>query len=121
MLGKNDTASTTYKAKYLGGHSAFPNAKAVHLVLTSKHIEIPEMSLMIPLNQVENAQLVKEEKFATSLITLPWKKKENKKFIMLTFEDENNFEESMVFDVDKAEEAHTAIISAKTLATSGNR
>ena len=120
MLGKNDTASTTYKAKYLGGHSAFSKAKAVHLVLTPKHIEIPEMSLMIPLNRVENAQLVKEEKFATSLITLPWKKN-NKKFIMLTFEDENNFEESMVFDVDKTEEANTAITSAKTLAITRNR
>lgn len=119
MLGKNDTASTTYKAKYLGGHSAFHKPKAIHLVLTPKHIEIPEMSLMIPLNRVENAQLVKEEKLASSLIILPWKK--NKKFIMLTFEDENNFEESMVFDVDKTEEANTAITSAKTLAITRNR
>ena len=66
MPEKNDIASTTYKAKYLGGHSAFSNGKAVHFVLTSKHIEIPEMKLMIPYNRVENAQLVKEEKFATS-------------------------------------------------------
>jgi len=112
MLGKNDAASTTYKAKYLGGHSGFQNAKAVHLVVTPEHIAIPEMKLTIPLNQIENAQLVKEEKFATSLITLPWTKK-NKKFIMLTFLDENSYEENMVLDVDKAEEANTAIVSAQ--------
>jgi hypothetical protein len=120
MPEKNNADSTTYKAKYLGGHSTFPKAKTVHLVLTPKHIEIPEMLLTIPLNRVENSQLVKEEKFATSLITLPWKKN-NKKFIMLTFVDENNFEENMILDVDKTEEANTAIGSAKTLATAGNR
>ena len=40
---------------------------------------------------------------------------------MLTFEDENNFEENMIFDLDKAEEANTAIINAKALVTTGNR
>ena len=120
MLKKDDSASATYKAKYIGGHSDFPKAKAVRLVVTPVQIEIPEMSLMIPFSRVENSQLVKEEKFATSLITLPWTKK-NKKFIMLTFLDENNFEESMVFDVDKADEANIAIVSAKTLTMAKDR
>lgn len=119
MFGKNDTTPTTYEAKYLGAHSAFPKSKAVHLILTPEHIEIPEMSLIIPLNRVSIVQLVKEEKFATSLLTFPWKK--NKKFLMLTYEDENNFEENMVFDFDKTEEAKTAILSAKAVATAGNR
>jgi hypothetical protein len=119
MVGKNPTAPTTYEAKYLGAHSAFPKSKTVHLTLTPEHIEIPEMTLIIPLKRVSNVQLVKEEKFATSLLTFPWRK--TKKFLMLTYEDENNFEENMVLDVDKTEEAKTAILTAKALATAGNR
>jgi hypothetical protein len=119
MFGKNDTTPTTFEAKYLGAHSAFPKSKAVHLILTPEHIEIPEMSLIIPLKRVSVVHLVKEEKFATSLLTFPWKK--DKKFMMLTYEDENNFEENMVFDVDKTEEVKTAILSAKAVAAAGNR
>ena len=119
MVGKNHITPTTYKAKYLGAHSAFPKSKVVHLTLTPEHIEIPEMSLIVPLKRVSNVQLVKEEKFATSLLTFSWRK--TKKFLMLTYEDENNFEENMVFDVDKTEEAKTAILSARALATGGNR
>ena len=114
MSGENDTASTTYDAKYLGGHSGFPKSRAVHLKLTSEHIEIPELSLMIPLKRIFIVQLVKEEKLATRLLNLPWAK--DKKFMMLTYEDEANFEESMVFDVKKIEEAKNAILNAKKLA-----
>ena len=119
MVGKNDTAPTTFEAKYLGAHSAFQKSKAVHLILTSEHLEIPEMSLVIPLKRISIVHLVKEEKFATSLLTFPWKK--DKKFMMLTYEDENNFEENMVFDVDKTEEVKTTILSAKAAAAAGNR
>ena len=118
MLGKNDLSPDKYKVKYLGGHSAFSRSQTVHLVLTPKYIGIPEMSLTIPLNRVEIVRLVKEEKLATSLLSLPWKK--IKKFLMITYEDEANFEENMVFDVDNNEEVKTATDQAKTRATIRN-
>jgi len=111
MLGKDEVPSISYEAKYLGGHSLFPKSKAIHLVLTQKSIEIPEMKLKIPLSRLENVQLVKEEKNASSLILLPWMK--TKKFVMLTFEDENNYEESMFMDIEKSEEAYAEINRAK--------
>jgi hypothetical protein len=40
---------------------------------------------------------------------------------MFTYEDEADFEESMVFDVDKAEEAKNAVLNAKMLVDAGER
>ena len=97
----------------------FSKSKAVHLILTLEHIEIPEMSLMIPYKRVSVVQLVKEDKSATRLVTFPWTK--DRKFLMLTYEDEADFEESMVFDVDKAEEAKNAVLNAKMLVDAGER
>ena len=112
MLGKDEVPSIEYKAKYLGGHSLFPKSKIIHLVINQKSIEIPEMKLTIPFNRLENVQLVKEEKLASSLMIFPWMK--IKKFVMFTFEDKNNYEESMFFDIEKSEEAYTEISRAKT-------
>jgi hypothetical protein len=112
MAEKDEVKSISHKAKYLGGHSLFPKAKAISLVLTKKSIEIPEMKLTIPFNRLENVQLVKEEKLASSLMIFPWMK--IKKFVMLTFEDKNNYEESLFLDIEKSEEAYTEINLAKT-------
>jgi len=112
MSGKDKTASATYKGKYLGGHSAFPKAKSINLIVYQKNLEIPEMSIMIPFSRLENVQLVKEEKLASSLIILPWRK--TKKFVMLTFIDENDYEENMFIDVEKAEEVNDKIHRVKS-------
>jgi hypothetical protein len=112
MFEKDEAKSASFKGKYLGGHSAFPKAKSISLVVSEKSLEIPEMSIMIPFNRLENAQLVKEEKLASSLILLPWRK--IKRFVMLTFIDENDYEESLFIDVEKAEEANDMIHRIKS-------
>ena len=112
MSGKDEAAAVSFKGKYLGGHSAFSKAKIISLVVSKKNLEIPEMSIMIPFDRLENIQLVKEEKLASSLILLPWRK--TKKFVMLTFIDENDYEESMFIDLEKAEEANEMIHRVKS-------
>ena len=112
MSEKDESTSTSFKAKYLGGHSLFPNPKDVHLEVSQKSIYVPEMKLKIPFDRLENAQLVKEEKKASSLVLVPWMKE--KKFLMLTFVDDKDYEESLFLDVENSEEAYTTIHSAKT-------
>jgi hypothetical protein len=106
----NEAVLLECKGKYLGGHSAFQNSKTIHFTLTSKCIQIPEMFLKIPLSDL-TAQLVREEKLASSLIILPWKK--IKKFLLVNFEDEERYEECLFLDFENVEEVDAAIHKAK--------
>ena len=111
LFGKNVPYS--YKAKYLGGHSAFPKQMDVHLNLLSDYIEIPEFPLRIPYVKIRNVQSLTQEKLSAmrlllvGLLAFAWKKK--KLYMLLTFEDEAGVEQNPVFDVDKIEEVQPAI------------
>jgi len=86
-----------YEAKYLYGHSAFPKAMKVRLILTPNHLEIPQMPLHIPYERISNVQST------TSGAVL------KKDLMMLTYTDEIGIEQNMVFEVENIEEVQPAI------------
>lgn len=110
---KLDERIMSYKAEYIGGHSAFPKPRDVNLVLKSDFLEIPEFSLKIPYGKIRNVRNMTQEKlsalrlFLVDLVAFGWTKK--KLFMVLTFEDEAGIENNPVFDVEKIEEAQLAI------------
>jgi hypothetical protein len=110
MSEGNEEVILSCKGKYLGGHSAFQSSKFIHFTLTSKNIQIPEMSVKISLNAF-NSQLVKEEKLASSLIILPWQKV--KRFFLINYFDEEGFEECLFLDLENVEEVDAAVHQAK--------
>lgn len=111
-----------YKAKYLGGHGAFPKSMDCRINLMDSYIEIPEFPLQIPYANVVNIQSQTQEKITamrlllTGLLAFAWKKK--KLYMVLTYK-ENSIEHNMIFDVDKIEEVQPAIYRQMMAAKSG--
>jgi len=101
-----------YKAKYLGGHGAFPKSMDCRINLMDSYIEIPEFPLQIPYESITNIQSQTQEKITamrlllTGFLALAWKKK--KLYMVLTYK-EDSIEHNMVFDVDKIEEVQPSI------------
>ena len=112
-----------YKAKYLGGHAAFPKPMKVTLMLMPNYLEIPEMPLRIPYNRITNVQSMTKEQISVlrfllvGLLALAWKKK--KLFMVLSYRDEFNVEHNMVFDVKNIHEVQPAIYRRITAARGG--
>jgi hypothetical protein len=113
-----------YKAKYLGGHGAFPKAMDCKIILFDKYLEIPEFPMQIPYENITNVQSQTQEKITlgrvllTGVLALAWKKK--KLFMVLSYK-ENEVEHNMVFDVDKIEEVQPAIYRKMMAAKAGKK
>lgn len=101
-----------YKAKYLGGHGAFPKSMDCRINLMDSYVEIPEFPLQIPYANITNIQSQTQEKITamrfllTGLLAFAWKKK--RLYMVLTYK-EDNIEQNMIFDVDKIEEVQPSI------------
>ncbi|RLE37711.1 hypothetical protein DRJ17_05985 [Candidatus Woesearchaeota archaeon] len=102
-----------YKAKYLGGHSAFPKPMKCEIQLLPDHIFIPEMPLKIRYEQIENVQSMTKEKLTVMrlllLNILAFALKKKKLYMVLTYKDEFDVRHNMVFDVKNIEEVQPAI------------
>ena len=102
-----------YKAKYLGGHSAFPKSMDVHLNLMPENLVIPEFPLEISYGKIKNVQGMTQEKLtATRLFLLglfAFALKKKKLYMVLTYEDEVGIEHNPVFDLKKIEEVQPVI------------
>lgn len=113
MLFRKKKYEYSYKATYLGGHSAFPKQMKVHLTLLPDCIEIPEFPAKIPYSKIKNVQSVTKEKLSAmrlllvGLLAFAWKKK--KLYMLLTYEDDAGIEQNPVFDVEKIEEVQPTI------------
>jgi len=110
-----------FDAKYLGGHSAYPKQKECKLHVYPTHVEIPEMMLKIPYEQIENVQTMTQEKLtATRLLLLgifAFAAKKKKEYLVITYRDVAGIVQNPVFDVKKLDEAQPAIYHAKLAAT----
>jgi hypothetical protein len=103
----------SYKAKYLGGHSAYPKNMDVNLILMPDYLEIPKFPVQIPYGKIKNVQGMTQEKLTAARVMLlgllAFAAKKKKLFMVLTYEDEVGIEQSPVFDVDKIEEVQPVI------------
>jgi len=114
---------TGYKAKYLGGHAAFPKQMKIELQLMPDHIFIPEMPLKIPYKNIVNIQSLTKEKLTAMrllfLNILAFAMKKKKLYMMLSFKDEAGLTHNMIFDVKKIDEVQPVIyqrmMQAKTI------
>lgn len=95
----------SYKAKYLGGHSAYPNQMDVNLALNPDYLEIPEFPVMIPYPKITNVQSMSQDKLTAKRLLLvgifafAWKKKQM--FMVLTYEDDLGLTQNPVFHIEK--------------------
>jgi Short C-terminal domain len=95
---------TKFNAKYIGGYGAFPEPKDVKLQTYPDHLEVAELGLTIPYNQLQNVQTMTEEKlkasrlFLVGILAFAWKKLTP--YLVITFADELGIEQNPVFDVD---------------------
>lgn len=106
-------ADFSYKAKYLGGHSAYPKDMDVRLILNPDNLEIPEFPVMVPYQKITNVQSMSQDKLTAKRLLLvgifafAWKKKQM--FMVLTYEDDLGITQNPVFKVDKLNEVQPTI------------
>jgi hypothetical protein len=92
-----------FRAKYIGGYGAFPEPKDVKLQPYPDYLEVPELGLTIPYDQLQNVQTMTEQRLKASRIFLvgifafAWKKRTP--YLVITFTDEVGIEQNPVFDV----------------------
>lgn len=97
-----------FMADYIGGYGAFPEPKYVKMLTYPDHLEVPELGLTIPYNQLRNVQSMTKESlsaarmFLVGLYAFAWKK--NKVYLVITFNDEIGIEQNPTFDVDNISE-----------------
>lgn len=100
-----------YKAKYLGGYSAFPGPIDVSLDLKPKYLEVPELNLRIPykeLTDVRNISLVEAVRFIfIGGYGMAWRRE--KPLLLLSFKDDVGIQQNTVFDVEKLMEVQPVI------------
>lgn len=111
-----------YKAKYLGGHGAFPKSMDCRINLMDSYVEISEFPIQIPYADIVNIQSQTQEKITAKrlllvgILAIAWKKK--KLYMVLTYK-EDSIEHNMIFDVDKIEEVQPAIYRQMMAARKG--
>ena len=94
----------SYKAKYLGGHSAYPKEMDVNLALNPDYLGIPEFPAMDP-PKITNVQSMSQDKLTktrlllTGIFAFAWKKKQM--FMVLTYEDDLGIIQNPVFHIEK--------------------
>jgi hypothetical protein len=95
----------SYKAKYLGGHSAYPKEMDVNLALNPDYLGIPEFPAMVPYPKITNVQSMSQDKLTktrlllTGIFAFAWKKKQM--FMVLTYEDDLGIVQNPVFHIEK--------------------
>lgn len=109
--------------EYIGGHPAFPVNENVRLTLWAQSLEIPELGLSIPYQDIKRVGNMTKKKIAVTriiflgVIGALWKKEQL--FMVLTYQDKvAETDLSMVFRMDKIEEVQPLIyqrmVHAKT-------
>ncbi len=100
-----------YKAKYLGGYSAFPGPINVTLDLKRDYLEVPELNLQIrykELTDVRNISLAEAVKFFfVGGYGMAWKRE--KPLLLLSFKDDVGIQQNPVFDMENLMEAQPTI------------
>jgi hypothetical protein len=92
-----------FSAKYIGGYAPYPQPKDVTLQTCPDRLEVPELGLAIPYNQLRNVQSMTEERlkasrlFLVGIFAFAWKKRTP--YLVITFADEVGIEQNPVFDV----------------------
>jgi len=95
----------SYKAKYMGGHSAYPKEMDVSLILKPETLDIPEFPATVAYPAITNVQSMGQDKLTAKRLLLvgifafAWKKKEQ--FMVLTYKDELGMTQNPVFRVAK--------------------
>ena len=121
MLEKYRTEKYGYKAKYLGGHPAFPKSMKCELALYPDALEIPQMPLRLEYKNIESVQSESAENMsarrtvlgalifgpAGAVVGALWKKK--KLYMVLNYKDDDGNIQNIVLDVDKIEEVQPTI------------
>lgn len=103
-----------FKGEYLGGHSAFPKKRDVHLILEPQNLLVKELGLTIPYREIESIENMTKDKISAKRVLLLgvvgalWKKEEL--YMVLTYQDKViNAEQEMVFKMEKINDAQPAI------------
>jgi len=101
----------SYRAKYLGGYSAFPGSISVTLNLKSKHLEIPELGLQIPYKELITVRNVSSAEVVRFFFIGGYGsvRKKERPLLMLTFKDGAGIEQCPIFDVENIQEAQPII------------
>ena len=104
MFGKNKI-DYSYKAKYMGGHSAYPKPMDVSIIVNPEFLEIPEFPARIAYSAISSVQSVGKDKLSAmrllfvGILAFAWKKKQT--FMVLTYKDEIGMTQNPVFDIAK--------------------
>jgi hypothetical protein len=92
-----------FTARYVGGYGAYPEPQDVLMLTYPDHLEVPELGLTIPYNQLQNVQSMTEERykagrfFLVGLYAFAWKKRTP--YLIITFNDVIGIEQNPVFDL----------------------
>jgi hypothetical protein len=103
--GESQAKPVQYEAKYLGGYGAYPEPKDVKILTYHDYLEVPELLLTLPYDQLQNVQSMTEEKlkasrmFLVGIYAFAWKKQEV--YLVITFNDAIGIEQNPAFDVER--------------------
>ena len=92
-----------FTARYVGGYVEYPETLLVLMLTYPDHLEVPELGLTIPYDQLQNVQsMTKEELKLGNMILFglfAFAMKERTDYLVITFNDGHGIEQNPVFDL----------------------
>lgn len=137
MLGKDQFEPVAFWAEYVGGHPMYPKKREVNLVLEREQLVVqevvwgsyqtdnPPIRFSVPYKDIKRVENMTREKIDSGCVLLLgvlgalWK--EEKTYMVVTSNDRvAKQEQSLVFDVEKLEEAQQALYQRVVAARSSS-
>jgi len=92
-----------FTAQYVGGYGAYPEPLYVLMLTYSDHLEVPELGLTMPYDQLQNVQSMTKEDLSLGNVMLfglwGFAMKKRTDYLIITFNDVVGIEQNPVFDV----------------------
>jgi hypothetical protein len=110
LFGKKE--KTEFRGQYLGGHPAYPKKRDVKIKLSDASLEIPELKMNIPYNNIKKIENTTRDKMSAGRVILLgvvgalWKKEQT--LTVLTVQN-GATSQDLVFKFDDVEDAQVAI------------
>jgi hypothetical protein len=92
-----------FTAQYVGGYGAYPEPLYVLMLTYPGHLEVPELGLTIPYDQLQNVQSMTKKDLSLGNVMLfglwGFAMKKRTDYLIITFNDVVGIEQNPVFDV----------------------
>lgn len=92
-----------FLADYIGGYAAYPEPKVVRILTYPNRLEVRELGLTIPYNQLQNVQTMTKESLTAGRMLLvgiyAFALKKRTNYLVITFNDVVGIEQSPAFDL----------------------